>query len=282
MHGHSAKSLIAHLAAAVALLAPGAALGQESAALPLTDPAAELMVDTQVQPAGLSSPAWTAHHDPWSAGIEFGITRFVQTNSSFALIDDEVGASFRPYLGYETPEGLGVRGSVFIAGADSVGIDASDSSRFEAQPSAISVDIDLYRRLRFDSFELLLGAGGQVAGFGFDFPDGSDRWWGGGGGSLLAEGRQLLRATECSTWSVIGGGRVGYLIGEKSYSSPPGYDDVGLTMTTGLAYLGFEYRRCLSRGDLLFQFKGETQVWRADGVPSLGLDTTGFQIGATW
>ncbi|TWT76886.1 hypothetical protein Pla123a_23100 [Posidoniimonas polymericola] len=287
MQRRSHHGSIQRLTLAAVLLTANAARGQEAAVTPLPDLSSPPMVDPQVQPAGYGSsgggsPACTACYDPWSAGVEFGITRFVHTNGNFALIDDEVGASFRPYLGYETPEGVGVRGSVFIAAAESVAIDADDSSLFEANPVALSIDIELYRRLRFDSFELLLGAGAQGAGYGFEFPDGGDTTWAGGGGSLMAEGRQLIHVSPCSEWSVIGGGQVGYLLGEKSYSSPPGYDDVGLTMTTGRAYLGFEYRRHLSRGDLLFQLKGETQVWRADGMPGMGLDTTGFQFGAAW
>lgn len=240
------------------------------------------ITDPSVQPASAVAMPGAIGHDPWYGGVEFGITRFVHANGIFALTDDEVGASFRPFLGYENPRGLGMRGDLYFAGAESVATLAADASRFDLDPDAFSLNIDLYRRLRLDDFDLLLGAGSRIAAFGFDYGDGREDRWSGAGPSLFAEGRQLYYATPCSEWSVIGGGRLAYLVGEADYVGIDGYDDVGTTMTTGMAYLGFEYRREWSRGDFLFQFKGETQVWRVEGSLKLGLDTTGFLVGANW
>ncbi len=234
------------------------------------------------EPDAPLAPLHLRYHNPWYGGVDFGVTRFSHTNSTYAVADDNVGLSVRPYLGWESPRGVGVRVRAWLYGIDSTALDAGTGNTFDLSVAAASLDFDFYRRLWLDETSLLFGVGSKSAALGFEYPNGTEDTHSASGLSVFMEGYHPFRITPHSEWGLIGSGRVSYLVGQSDYDNSSLYATADTAMMLGEAMMGVQYRRHFRRADFLFQLQSEVQLWQINGVADAAFTTTGFRFGAEW
>jgi hypothetical protein len=218
----------------------------------------------------------------WFAGVDLGVTAVSFTTGGFAVADDEVGLSLRPYVGWESYEGTGFRVRGWFYGVDTQAVAASTLTPFDLEISAASLDIDFYKRLQVDATSLVLGAGSRAAGTSLQLPDGSENSWGGGGLSAFADIYHPFRTTPHSEWGWTGGARLSYLTGEIEFAGDDPYSEADSIVHIGEAHLGIQYRRHFERSDFVFQVQAERAAWQSNVMNDIAFATTNFRFGWEW
>jgi hypothetical protein len=96
--------------------------------------------------------------------------------------DDQTGLGLRFILGYENPEGLGVRGRFFGMGQD------VEAEFEDVDLTAGAFDFDLYKRFFIEDSELVLGGGGGSRTLKFEQQGNGYSKYSGGGLGMFVEG----------------------------------------------------------------------------------------------
>lgn len=242
-----------------------------------------VQAEYQIMAAGTPySPSSCHFCSHYTAGVDVGATRPGYASGLFALNDDSVGVSVRPYLGWEDSDGVGLRVRGWIYGNEHDALYDDPLLPLTVDLSAYTIDFDLYKRFCFDRTSLAIGAGPRVAELEFENPGNFAINWGGGGLSIFADLYHPFYVGPDSEWGWLAGGRLSYLSGEVRFASGDPYPQVDHVMDMGEAYIGLEYRRHFGWSDLVARFLVEHQVWHSNVSPPVGFDTIGGRIGWEW
>lgn len=104
----------------------------------------------------------------------------------------------------------------------------------------------------------------------------------GGGLGLLAEGSHRFYETPIHVWSVIGRGRVAYLIGQWELPHSSTLKEGDGNMVLSEAALGLEYRRKFRAADVFAQCAFEVQSWDVSQVGRVNFAGVTPGIGVNW
>ncbi len=234
--------------------------------------------DTDDCPVTYSAGYW----EHWYAGCDLGITSMSYASSSYALNFDRSSMSLRPYVGWESDKGTGVRVQAWMTGMEADAMMAGSGTSFKLDTGAAILDLDIYRRLLIDATELTLGVGARSAGFGFGYTNDTEDTIAGGGLSAFVEGYYPLRYTECSEMGMFGSGRISMLSGTMELDNSSSYSRADGTFSINEANMGLRYRQHLEQSDFLFQFQVEQQMWNTNAFGNIGYTTTGCRFGWEW
>lgn len=224
----------------------------------------------------------------WYGGVDLLATQFsYHFSNSIFLADDDAGLAVRPYLGWEGPNGVGIRGRWWFFGTEtatrSIGGPPNvpfvlDTLDFDAN----SLDLDFYRRFYYDRTSFLLGAGTKVASFEFSNGSFSNDIIG-GGLSVFVEGHHPLYIGPKNEWSFVGYGRFALLTGRVEYESRPnGWEYVDTNMSITEVGLGLEWKHKFRRGDFICQLLSEIQRWETNMTSDIAFDSIGLRFGGQW
>lgn len=246
--------------------------------------------DAEVVPTSYpSQETWTVvpqtivrQHNPWQGGVDVGITEITYRNSAWRLDSESVGVSLAPYLGWESVGGVGIRGRLWVFGDDNTAFPTSATAPFDVNVGAVKFDLDFYKRITVDNTSFVLGVGNRAALLIFDYPGNTEETHSAGGLSAFIEGQHKFHQTDVSTWSILGGARISYLVGESEFDNGLNLSIVDNTFTIGSANLGVEYRRHFERSDFIFQLDSQIELWQISSVGDPAFSTTNFRLGMEW
>lgn len=223
----------------------------------------------------------------WTFGFDAAVLEPQITRGEFGSWPDESTGAGRLMLGYEDPEGIGLRGIVW---------GLSDEFRAASEDVELRMGtfhFDIYKSIVSNrGGELLLGFGSDYGSLEFGLPDENDRSrFSGGGGSVFAEGYYPFLRKPRWELGFAGQTRMSVLFGnwrdDTGSVIPPTNHD---TMTTFEMSSGLEFRRRFGLCADHYWFArimGEYQVWRSDWMSnfagtSVGLVGTNFSFGLNW
>jgi hypothetical protein len=238
--------------------------------------------------------------NPWYAGVDLLLFRPSYTTSlastypnSFTFSEDEGFAALRPYVGWESLEGIGVRfrGWGFSDEYDLETDRRDDFLTRKFKFEAATIDIDLYKRISFSRTQLVVGGGVKAAYELIDYDISPliniaiphERTTATSGVSTFLEVRHVFCSTEVSEWSMIGRGRLGALSGRYEYRDRGQrlYEGADAMLTVEGA-IGLEYLRHFKHHDFVFQYLAESQTWDSDQLGKLGFDGASLRFGFQW
>lgn len=246
--------------------------------------------DGAITPASFAPPGFSPSQPPvrafnhsshWYAGADVGATQ-VDYTSSIAIADDNVAASVRPYIGWESWSGVGIRLNAWLYGVDTEALEGGTSNRFGLEVRAVTVDIDWYKNFQIDETSLKVGVGSSGAQVDFEFPDLTVDSIEAGGISLFAEGYHPISVSHASEWGFFGGGRTRVLSGELNFDNSTLYTRASSTLTVNEAHLGIQYLRQMEDLDLVARFFIEHQIWRSNAINDISFETIGGRLGLAW
>jgi hypothetical protein len=223
----------------------------------------------------------------WYAGVDLLATQFnYHSTAALYLSDDDAAVGLRPYLGWESTTGVGLRGRWWFFEAEA---DTRPSTAINFQPTgslevtASNLDIDFYRRFYYDKTSFLLGAGTKVASVDLTHAFYSDYDIVGGGVSAFAEGYHPLYLGLKNEWAFIGYGRFGLLTGRLQHGGrPDGWEYTDTNMSITELGLGIEWKHKFQRCDFVFQIVSEMQRWETNLTSDLAFDALGLRFGGGW
>ena len=281
----------------------------EIAPLPSPSPASALPAPTIIPPAdgsiypspdgtggeviiSPSSDAWCmppqepGRTSSWTAAIELIPSRPRVTDGEFGRWDDEGAVALRIILGYEDPQGIGIRARVWGLGEE------AEAQADNVDLSMGTFQLDLYKRLFLDRGEIVLGAGPASAGLEFDpESDGHSRFEG-AGGDVFLDGYYGLIYFDRSELGAVVRARHSILLGDWHDTTGgtliPRTDNDTMSITE-LAW-GLEYRRsfgaCLDHS-WYAGILAEYQRWQSDWMSNLsgtsvGVSGLNIYTGINW
>ena len=242
----------------------------------------------------------------WYAGVDVLATRFSYHADSISYFDyryssnDEASVAVRPYLGWESRSGIGIRTRLWLFhGEVKAAIEPSFisyywwiedyvwsvDSEFDISLSANYLDLDVYRRFYYDRTSFVLGVGSKAASIEAEYDSYFKEQYGAGGISAFVEGHHPLYLGPKVECAFIGYGRIGLLTGEletRSGSIQTGEFDLSMSITE--VGMGLELKRKFRRGNFLFQVVSEIQSWETQGKTAVDLsfDALGLRFGGQW
>ena len=251
----------------------------------------------------------TMPHTNWQFGAELLLYDIEYGNVNFedAEGENELASGLRIFFGWESDAGYGIRAVSsgvagegftenhhFLGGGFSTprgfgfqGASPAATVSFKFETGIGTGNIDLFKHIQHERFDVLLGFGLSAGSLNLDRPETSNRnSLIAGGTSLFTEGRYLLRSSEVSELSLVGRGRIALLEGEWearwkdqgiNYSLDKSTD---LTITEGA--LGFEWERKLRRSTLRLRALYEYQLWNSEVTSDLVLNGAALRAGLTW
>lgn len=217
----------------------------------------------------------------WTAAVELSALSPRIPMNDFRVDQDEAVAGVGVVFGREGHRGGGIRAKVW-------GIDSDDLRlRNNVNPTivtaadfrAIQVDVDFYQRMWIGDTSLLVGVGPRAAGLRFGSPSAPTILAGAGAG-VTAELRRAFYRTQSTEIALVGSGELSMLTGELEDGPTQLLHDASITI--GEAAFGVESRHQWGRGDLVFRYLFETQVWNATAFDEVGLIGSRFQFGYQW
>lgn len=238
-----------------------------------------------------SSEAWCippqvpGRTSSWTVAVEFIPTRTRVTNPQFGVWDDDSSGAGRLILGYEDPEGLGIRARFWGLSQ------AAETPLEDVDLTMGKFDLDLYKRLFLERGELAFGAGPSSGSLEFKLSDDSHSEFTGTGGSLFVDGYYSLVDFEKSEIGAVARGRYTILFGDWRDSTgfiiAPTDND---TMSIAELAWGLEYRHRFGRCEDHSWFVGvlaEYQRWQSDwmaryAATSLGASGVNIYTGLNW
>lgn len=219
----------------------------------------------------------------WYAGADVLVTQF-SYQSPLYYNDQDGSVAVRPYLGWESSSGVGIRGRwwFFRVGED-IEFFSTPGISDAVDVAAGNFDLDFYRRFFYDRTNFLLGAGTKVATISFDYESiGKDRLVG-GGVSVFAEGHHPLYRGPKMECAFVGYGRFGLLTGRVERRDwPVQWDEADTNMAITEVGLGLELKRKLRRSEFVFQIVSEVQRWETNMTSDLAFDALGLRFGGQW
>ena len=247
----------------------------------------------------------------WYGGVDLLVTRFNYHTNSIAIYnsrytsDEDATLAVRPYLGWESSTGTGIRTRLWFFEGQVQNVVSPSYFNYYAlfddyvyltdiesnyTVSASYFDIDFYRRLYYDRTSLLFGVGTKAASVstehtGFFGGQTFEEEYRAGGVSVFAEGNHPLYLGPKYECGFIGYGRISLLTGEvESGNRLIHHEDYDLDMSIVEIGLGLELKRKFRRGDLLFQVVSEIQRWEMQGetASDMSFDALGLRLGGQW
>ncbi|MGD9635895.1 MAG: hypothetical protein AB7G28_11060 [Pirellulales bacterium] len=238
-----------------------------------------------------STDAWCVPPQPpgrtssWTAAIEL-IPSFAHvTDGQFGRWDDDGTLALRLLLGYEDPEGIGIRARFWALSQ------ASETQLDDVELNMGKFDLDLYKRFFLERGEIALGAGPSSGGLEFKLDgDGHSRFEG-AGGTVFLDGYYGLIYFDHSELGAVGRARYSMLIGDwrdtTGFLIPPTDND---TMGVTEIAWGLEYRSRFGPCEDHSWFVGvlaEYQRWQSDWMSNLagtsvGVSGVNVYTGLNW
>ena len=222
----------------------------------------------------------------WTVGVSVVPTEMNMTRGKFGTWDDDHGTAVRWVIGWEGPEGGGIRGRGW-----GFGLESDTPSADDVELTAGMFSLDLYKRLRGRQGELLLGVGTAGGQLEFHVPDYTNTRFEGGGLGAFAEGRFPIHQFERGDLGVIGRGRYTVLRGDWHDKNvvlmPPTNHEM---LSVFEAAVGLEYRHLFGRGDDHYWYvslSSEIQQWQSPMMDqflysSIGFTGVGVDLGMVW
>lgn len=252
-------------------------------------PTSQSATEVIIPPAGdawCMPPQESARTSSWTAAIELipSITRV--TDGQFGRWTDDGTLAARLILGYEDPDGIGVRARFWALSQE------VETSADDLELNMGRFDLDLYKRVFLDQGELVFGAGPSSGSLEFELSDGTHSKFEGAGGSVFFDGYYPLLGTDKSQLGGVARGRYSILLGDWRDTTGgiivPRTDNDTLTIAE-LAW-GLEYRRLCGRCQDHSWFLGvlaEYQHWQSDWMSSfagtsLGVSGVNVYTGFNW
>jgi len=255
-------------------------------------PSPEGSTEVIIPPSGQpTSDAWCippqepGRTSSWTAAIELipSITRV--TDSQFGRWTDDGATALRLILGYEDPQGIGIRAR-FWGLSQEAEVPADD-----VELSMGKFDLDLYKRFWLDGGELALGVGPSSGSLEFQLSDDTHSEFTGAGATMFLDGYYGLMQFEKSELGAVGRGRYSILLGDWRDTTgvliPPTDND---TLSVVELAWGLEYRRRFGSCEDHSWFVGvlaEYQRWQSDWMArfassSLGVSGVNIYTGINW
>ena len=222
----------------------------------------------------------------WTAAIELIPSETSLTDFEFGPWNDNDAFAMRLLLGYEDPDGFGIRARFW-----GLGQDASPPAD-DITLSMGSFDLDLYKRVFFDGAELAVGGGPASGGLEFELSDDTHSRFSGGGVSLFADGFYGIHDFNRAQLGAVLRARYSLLMGDWRDTTGDVVVPQTDNDTLSIAELGWgvEYRRRFGPCDdhnwflgLLFEF----QRWQSDWLSntagtSIGVSGVNIYSGVNW
>lgn len=218
----------------------------------------------------------------WFTGVSVGVTRIGFVNGVYAVSDDKTSASVRPYLGWESYQGVGFRVRAWLYGVDPIGMTSGTGMLFPLEIESATLDFELYKRFQVDTTAVVLGAGSRAARIAFAFQNGSEDDLTAGGLSAFTEISHPFLIGPNSEWSWVGGGKISVLNGEAEFDNLVGYSSVDGSMSIVEANIGLQYRGRGPNADFLFQLLLEEQLWDTNAHGQITFSTASLGAGWEW
>jgi hypothetical protein len=231
------------------------------------------------------SPPEPGRTSSWTAAIELIPTVTRITDAQFGRWEDTSSLAIRLILGYEDPEGIGVRLRFWGLSQD------AETPADDLQLNMDKFDVDLYKRVLFDRGDLAFGAGPSSGLLEFKLSNDSYSRFEGAGATMFLDGYYSLVEFEKSELGAIARGRYSILLGDWHDTTgvllPPTHND---TMSIAELAWGLEYRRRFGRCEDHSWFVGvlaEYQRWQSDwmtqfSASSVGASGVNIYTGLNW
>lgn len=233
-------------------------------------------------------PEWCEspyRNSAWRFEIAFIPTISHVSEMAFGDWEDDPSLAIRVKLGYEDPNGVGIRFQVWGFGQDDVRTPAANVAL-----DASTFYIDFYKRLFIDDAELVLGAGVAGADLDFKFPFFNDEArFSGGGISVFGEGFYPIAQFRKVDIGSVARARIAILDGKWEDDGTPFIADTSHDMMTimELAW-GLQLRRRFGRLEDKYwymEFVPEIQRWESASLPDTvdpGFRGTAINFGLAW
>jgi hypothetical protein len=256
-------------------------------------PATSSGTEVIIPPSGpFASDAWCmppqelGRTSSWTAAIELIPSRPRVTDFEFGRWDDDSTLALRLILGYEDPEGLGVRARFWGLTQD------ADTPAGDVELDLGMFQLDFYKRLFLDGGEIALGAGPASSRLEFDVPGFGHSRFEGAGGTVFFDGYYGLLYFDRSDLGAVVRARHSILLGDWRDTTG------GLlisrtdndTMSISELAWGLEYRRRFGKCEDHSWFVGllaEYQRWQSDWMSntsgtSVGVSGLNIYTGLNW
>jgi hypothetical protein len=221
----------------------------------------------------------------WTAAVELIPTVTRITDGQFGRWEDDSSLAIRLILGYEDPEGIGIRARFWGLAQD------AETPADDVELNMGKFDFDLYKRVLIDRGELAFGGGPSSGLLEFKLSDGSYSKFEGAGATMFLDGYYGLIEFEKAELGAIARARYSILLGDW-------HDTTGVLLpstendTMSIAELawGLEYRRRFGHGEDHSWFVGvlaEYQRWQSDWMTyfsgsSVGASGVNVYTGINW
>jgi hypothetical protein len=221
----------------------------------------------------------------WTAAVELIPTVTRITDGPLGRWEDDSSLAIRLILGYEDPEGIGVRARFWGLAQD------AETSVDDVELNMGSFDFDLYKRVLVDRGELAFGGGPSSGVLEFKLSDDSYSRFEGAGATMFLEGYYGLVEFEKSELGAIARARYSILLGDWRDTTgviiPPTDND---TMSIAELAWGLEYRRRFGACEDHNWFIGvlaEYQRWQSDWMgrfsgSAVGASGVNIYTGLNW
>lgn len=222
----------------------------------------------------------------WTAAIELIPSETLINDATFGRWDDNDAFALRLVLGYEDPDGIGIRARFWGLGED------ASTPADDVELTIGAFDLDLYKRLFFDHADIAIGGGPSSGGLEFKLSDDTHSRFGGGGATVFVDGYYTLQEFQKSELGAVLRARYSVLMGNWRDTTGgavvPDIDNDVMSVTE-LAW-GLEYRRRFGTCEDHSWFLGlllEYQRWQSDWMSnltgtSLGVSGLNVYTGLNW
>jgi hypothetical protein len=252
---------------------------------PAPQPNSELIVPP-------ASDSWCLPPQPplrtssWTAAVELIPTVTRLTDWQFGRWEDDSTLALRLILGYEDPEGIGVRARFWGLSQD------AETPADDVELNMGSFNLDLYKRVLLDRGELAFGGGPASGGLEFKLSDDTHSRFEGAGGDMFLDGYYALVEFDKAELGAVARGRYTILLGDWRDTTGdlivPSTDND--TMTVAELAWGLELRRRFGPCEDHSWFLGilaEYQRWQSDWMSnlagtSIGASGVNFYTGLNW
>ncbi len=256
---------------------------------PTLYPPPEGMADRVVTPSSDSwciPPQQPGRTSSWTAAVELIPSQTYVTDGQFGPWDDNGTLALRLLLGYEDPEGLGVRARFWGLSRE------AETQADDIELNMFKFDVDLYKRIWLEHGDLAIGAGPSSGDVEFLLSDHTHSYFEGAGGVIFVDGYYTLVDFDRSELGAIVRARHSILLGDWRDTTgglivPRTNND---TMSVTELAWGLEYRRRFGSCDDHSWFLGllaEYQRWQSDWLSnlagtSIGVSGLDIYTGLNW